>query len=156
MLDKYFINLIVTDTAGQERFKSITEYYYKKADSIILSYDITNRKSFEECKTYYCKKIKELCKPNIKTILIGNKKDLDEMREVTFIEGNDFALSNEYIFMETSCKRNENVYETFEKIIDATFKEKLNEVLIDKKFNENEKIIKKKSINKYKNNCFII
>ena len=78
------------------------------------------------------------------------------MREVTFKEGNDFALSNEYIFMETSCIRNENVYETFEKIIDATLKEKLNEVLIDKKFNENEKIIKKKSINKYKNICFII
>ena len=119
------------DTAGQEFFRALNDYYYWKADSIILSYDITSRSSFEDCKTYYCKKIKELCRPNIKTILIGNKKDLEEYREVTFKEANDFALSNGYMFLETSCLKYENVYETFEKIIVSLYKLDRLKILLD-------------------------
>ena len=90
LLDKYFIRLIIIGTAGHERFRKINEYLYKKADGIILSYDITNKYSFESCKYYFCKKIKELCKPNIKTILIGNKNDLEDERKISFKEGKDF------------------------------------------------------------------
>ena len=146
------------DTPGQERFKTGNEAYYKRSDSIVLSYDITDRKSFEDCKTYYCIKIKELCRPNIKTILIGNKKDLEEYRKVTFKEANDFALSNGYMFLETSCLKYENVYETFENIIEATLEEMQNEKLIIKK--DNSIFLKKEKFHKMKkmekNNCFII
>ena len=60
------------------------------------------------------------CKDNIKVILIGNKKDLEDRRIISFEEANNFALLNNYIYMETSCLRNENVFEAFEKIIEIT------------------------------------
>ena len=50
------------DTSGKEKFKSITECYYKKNDSIILIYDICSKNSFEECKNYFRNRIKEECK----------------------------------------------------------------------------------------------
>ena len=108
------------DSAGQEKFKSIIETCYKKSDCIILVYDISNRSSFYECKNYYCEEIKKRCKINIKVMLIGNKKDLETERQVSFKEANDFALLNNYIYMETSCLLNENVFEAFEKIIEIT------------------------------------
>ena len=152
LLDKYIINLCITDTAGQERFNYINLLYYPKADGIILSYDITNRFSFEECKNYYCETINEKCKTNIKVILIGNKKDLEYKRKVSFEEANKFALSKGYLFMETSCKTYENVYETFEKLIETTFIEILNKDTDNSNsFSESE--IKKKKKN---NNCIII
>lgn len=46
------IRVILYDTSGQERFRSINETYYKKVDSIILIYDISNKRNFEECKEY--------------------------------------------------------------------------------------------------------
>lgn len=121
---KLYNNLMVRmklfDTPGQERFRIICESYYKSSDSIILVYDITQKSSFEECKKYYRNRIKEICKSDIKVILIGNKIDFEDHREVSTEEGYNFALENGYIFMETSCKINENVYEAFEHIIYET------------------------------------
>ena len=108
------------DTAGQEQFKSLTESYYKKADCCLLVYDITKKKSFDECKDYYNQNIKDFCKENIKVILLGNKTDLADQREVTPEEGAAFAVKNDYIFMETSCLKNENVADAFETLIEIT------------------------------------
>ena len=108
------------DTAGQEQFKSLTESYYKKADCCLLVYDITKKKSFDECKDYYNQNIKDFCKENIKVILLGNKTDLADEREVTPEEGAAFAVKNDYIFMETSCLKNENVADAFETLIEIT------------------------------------
>ena len=55
------------DTSGQERYKSLNEHYYKKADACLLVYDISDKKTFEECK-YYSQQIKERCKEDIKVI----------------------------------------------------------------------------------------
>ena len=89
-------------------------------DSIILVYDISSRQTFEECKTYYRDAIKERCKDNIKVILIGNKNDLEEERKVTTEEGYDFALENNYLFIEGSCFKNDCIYEAFEILITDT------------------------------------
>jgi len=89
----------------------------RNADILILVYDITNKNSFELCKNFYRDKIKENCHKNIKVILLGNKNDLDDKREVSTQEGYDFALKNEYIFIETSCLKNENIYEIIENAI---------------------------------------
>lgn len=115
------------DSSGQERFRSLNEQYYNHVDSIILVYDIANLKTFIECKKYFCKKIKEKCKKNIKVILIGNKKDLENKREVSFKEANDFAHLNNYTLMETTCLLNEKVFESFEKIFEIILNEKKNE-----------------------------
>jgi len=125
------VKIIIFDGPGQERYRSMFERYYKKADSIILVYDISYKASFEECKNYFNNKIKELCKENIKVLLIGNKSDKEEKREITFEEGQNLAIENNYFFMETSCLKNENVFEAFEKIIVYT--------AVDKKLEDKKK-----------------
>ena len=132
------VRVILFDTAGQERFRSINEIYYNKNDSIILIYDISRKSTFEECKEYYRDKIKEKCKNDIKVILIGNKIDLEDNREVTTEEGYDFALQNGYMFIETSCLTNENIYDALEAIIYETFLIKNETVLIKMKEEENK------------------
>lgn len=117
--DGSVINVRIMDTSGQERYRSINSIYYKQADCCLLVYDITNQKSFEECK-YYSQQIKERCKENIKVILLGNKADLGIQRQVPSEEGAKFSTENEYIFMETSCLKNKNVADAFETLIEIT------------------------------------
>ena len=107
------------DTSGQERYKSLNEHYYKKADACLLVYDISDKKTFEECK-YYSQQIKERCKEDIKVILLGNKTDLKDNREVSSELGAKFATENEYTFMETSCLNNKNVADAFTTLIEDT------------------------------------
>ena len=76
--------------------------------------------TFDECKNYYNNNIKEKCKKNIKVILLGNKTDLEDQRQVKPEEGAAFALENDYIFMETSCFKNTNVANAFETLIEIT------------------------------------
>ena len=118
--DGSLVNVHTYDTAGQENYKSLTENYYKKADCCLLVYDIANSESFKECKNYYNGCIKEKCKKNIKVMVLGNKTDLENERQVSSKEGADFAVENEYIFMETSCYKNTNVANAFETLIEIT------------------------------------
>ena len=115
------IGCAIYDTNGTDRYKSLNETFYKKADGCLLVYDITNRRSFEQIKDYYIPKIKEKCQKNIFILLLGNKNDMKEKRKVSFEEGNDLALENNYIFKEASCIENENVFESFQNIIENTF-----------------------------------
>ena len=80
--DGSLVNCEIMDTGGQERFDAINETYYRKADCCLLVYDITNRDSFEECKIYYNKKLKEYSDKIIKVILLGNKTDLKDKRVI--------------------------------------------------------------------------
>ena len=98
LADNRILSLEIIDTAGQERFRAINIVYFKKADACILVYDITCRKSFDSCKYYYIERIKEYCKSDIKVILLGNKNDLEERRQVTEEEGKELAISNNYLF----------------------------------------------------------
>ena len=116
--DDSLLNLNIMDTAGQEKFRAMNLRYYKKADCCILVYDIRNRGEFNEIKDYFIVKVKELCKKNVKVILVGNKTDLEDKREISYEEGINLAYLNNYLFIETSCLKNENVYEAFEKIIE--------------------------------------
>ena len=116
--DGSIVNCFIYDTAGQERYKSLCESYYKKAEAILLVYDISNKKSFEIIKKYYCPKIKELCKKNIPVILLGNKADKEKERKVSLDEGVKFSNKENYTFKETSCLKNENVADAFETLIE--------------------------------------
>ena len=115
--DGSIVNVRIMDTSGQERYRAINSIYYRQADCCLLVYDITNKKSFEECK-YYSQQIKERCKENIKVILLGNKADLGIQRKVPSEEGAKFSSENDYIFMETSCLKNTNVADAFETLIE--------------------------------------
>ena len=102
------IKVKISDTAGQERFKSIASNYMKKANGILLVYDITNQKSFIDINNW----LEEITKEeNTKPIvLIGNKCDMNDQREVPTQEGENFAQKYENMhFYETSCKSGDNV-----------------------------------------------
>ena len=118
LADGSVVSALIYDTGGQERYKAINTSYYRAANAILLVYDVTNRTSFDDIKNYYCNKIKELCEKNIPIILLGNKTDMEDEREVSQEEGIELARSNKYIFKETSCVKNENVADAFEALIE--------------------------------------
>ena len=116
--DGSIVNCLIYDTGGQEKFKSINSQYYRKANAILLLYDITKKDSFDEIKDYYSKEIRERCNKNIPVVLIGNKLDLENEREVSQEEAIILAKQENYVFRETSCKTNQNVANAFEALIE--------------------------------------
>ena len=116
------IKVIITDTAGQERFKSIAVNYIKKANGILLIYDITNKQSFENINNW-AQEIKEKTNGSIPMILIGNKTDLEEKRCISEDEGEKFAVNcNDGIsFYETSCKTGKNVEKSINELVNQVY-----------------------------------
>ena len=139
--DGEIVRVQILDTAGAEKFRSLSANYYRKADCCLLVYDITDEYSFNEIKEYFNDRIKELCKKNIPIILLGNKTDLEDKRKVSSEEGANFCLDNGYIFMETSCLKNTNVADAFETLIEITNREAIK----NKNKSENFKITKSKN-----------
>ena len=118
--DGSLVNVKIIDTAGQEKFRALSKNYYKKADCCLLVYDISKKQSFEECKDFYNKNIKDKCQKDIQVIVLGNKSDLEDKREVSSEEGAKFSEENNYLFMETSCLKNTNVADAFDTLIEIT------------------------------------
>ena len=112
------IKLEIWDTAGSERFRAITSKYYKGAMGIILVYDVSERKSFENVGEWMNQIDKETT--DVTKLLVGNKIDLD--RNVMKKEGE--ALSEKYKipFIETSAKEADNVEESFIQIASLVLK----------------------------------
>ena len=117
------VKLKIYDSAGQERFYSMNNSFYSKVDSLILVYNIKDRRSFERC-SYFSDTIKQNTQKNIKVFLIGNKLDCENSREVSKEEGLNYAISNGYFFYETSCKNKTNIQEVYQKLIEETVKAK--------------------------------
>ena len=107
------VKMQIWDTAGQERFRTVVSTYFRGAHGILLLYDVTNRDSFKNLESWLIE-IEKNAKEKVLKILIGNKCDLGEDREITIEEGKAFALRNGMEFMETSAKMNTNVTEAFE------------------------------------------
>ena len=114
------IKIQVWDTAGEEAFQSITKSYYRNAIGALLVYDITKKSSFEHLQKWL-DSVKENSTKNIKIILIGNKIDLEDKREVTFQEGEEFAKKNDLFFLETSAKNFINIKESFNKLTEEIY-----------------------------------
>ena len=110
------INCQIYDTAGQEKYKALNTTYYKRADAVLLVYDITKKKSFENVRDFYIPTIKEKCKKEVIVILLGNKLDLEKNREITTEEGIELAKKENYEFKESSCVHNQNVSGAFESL----------------------------------------
>ena len=112
ILDKV-IRLQLWDTAGQENFLAITRSFYKNSACALIVYDITKRKSFENVMTWI-KECENECSDNIVKVLVGNKSDLSNQREVTKEEAEKVCEEKEMLFFETSAKDGINVKEIFE------------------------------------------
>jgi Ras-related protein Rab-8A len=111
-LDGKRVKLQVWDTAGQERFKTITTAYYRGAMGILLVYDVTDEKSFNNIRTWYSA-VQQHASDNVVLILVGNKSDMVDKRVVSTEQGQ--ALANELgiPFIESSAKTKDNVDKTF-------------------------------------------
>ena len=107
------VKMQIWDTAGQERFRTVVSTYFRGAHGILLLYDVTNRDSFKNLESWLIE-IEKNAKEKVLKILIGNKCDLTDDREIQSDEGKAFALRNGMEFMETSAKMNTNVTEAFE------------------------------------------
>lgn len=106
------VKLQIWDTAGQERFRSVTRSYYRGAAGALLVYDISSRDTFNALANWLTD-ARTLASSDIVIVLVGNKKDLEADREVTFLEASRFAQENDLMFLETSARTGENVEETF-------------------------------------------
>jgi Ras-related protein Rab-1A len=123
-IDDKLIKLQLWDTAGTEKFKSITTGYYRGANAAFIVFDLTSRKSFESVsewiENYY-----KYSNPDYErhVILIGNKSDLKNERIITEDEIDDFAKLNKIKYFETSAKNGENIDESFLFIADKLMKD---------------------------------
>lgn len=109
------IKLQIWDTAGQERFRTITTAYYRGAMGILLVYDITTEKTFDNIKTWI-KNIERHASEDVEKMILGNKCDLEDKRVISTEQGQKLAAEYGVSFMETSAKANINVEEAFLKI----------------------------------------
>jgi small GTP-binding protein len=103
--------MTIWDTAGQEKFKTITQTYYKGAMGIVLTFAVNERKSFEAIDKWM-KQIHENASEDVKIVLVGNKCDLTD-REVQYKEGEALAQRYRIRYIETSALENLNVHELF-------------------------------------------
>lgn len=106
------IKLQIWDTAGQERFHTITTSYYRGANGILLVYDITNPKSFDNI-SKWLRNINEHASEDVERMLIGNKCDMDDKRLISEERGKNVASENGIKFFETSAKDNINIEQAF-------------------------------------------
>jgi Ras-related protein Rab-1A len=101
------------DTAGQERFRTITASYYRGAHGIIIVYDITDEESFLSVQQWLSE-IEKYASENVNKILVGNKADLADKRQVRYEDAKAFADEHGMSFLETSAKEDTNITEAFE------------------------------------------
>ncbi|KAI4351014.1 hypothetical protein L6164_005408 [Bauhinia variegata] len=106
----------IWDTAGQERFRAITSSYYRGALGALLVYDITRRATYESVRKWL-RELREFGNEDMVVVLVGNKSDLGQSREVEKEEGKGFAENERLFFMETSALQNLNVEEAFMQMI---------------------------------------
>ena len=140
------IKLQIWDTAGQERFNSISKSYYRGAHAIILIFSVDNKKSFENVKTWV-NQIKEETNEKITLILVGNKIDLVDKREIMESEGEELANEFDINYYECSAKTGENINLAFNELIKKMVKK------IDKTKDNSTKLILENKQNKKGNSC---
>lgn len=109
------IKVQIWDTAGQERYRSITNAYYKGAKGALIVYDISKKSSFDSVERW-AKEVKIMGDADMYLILVGNKADLNDSREVSSEEGQQKAKSLGIAFIETSAKIAYNIDRAFMEI----------------------------------------
>ena len=120
-IENNIVKVQIWDTAGEERYRSITNAYYKGAKGSLLVYDITNKKSFENVEKWISD-LKANADEDISMILLGNKTDLEDKRVVTTEEGKNKAEFYNLTFMETSALNGNNIQEAFNELIMDVYK----------------------------------
>ena len=102
------ISCQIWDTAGQERMRSIANAYYKNASGAVLVFDIASKQSFSRLGHWLDELKENIRSEDISIILLGNKADLEDNREVALEEAKSFAEASGFFYMEVSAKTNPN------------------------------------------------
>ena len=115
------VRLIIYDTAGQEKFRSLIPMYIREAQIILFIYDISDEESFNSIPKWI-QEVKEVLKEEVVFVLIGNKIDLESQRKVSFEDGKKFAEQNNLVFQEVSAKTGKNFENLFDvQIFEAVY-----------------------------------
>ena len=118
------IKLHIWDTSGQERFRAMTNLYYRDAQVAILTYDIKNEASFTSIEFWIQELKYKVENENMILCLVGNKCDVSQdERKVSTIKGKNFAQENNMIFYETSAKTGEGVKDLFVTIANKVYEQ---------------------------------
>ena len=151
------INLQIWDTCGQEEYRSLITSFYKNSSLAIIVYAIDNIISFNNVDSWI-KDLKQYSNPNIKIILIGNKNDLNDKRQIEFEKGNQFAKDYNFdLFFETSAKSGFNVQNILIDAAKILYLEYMNYVNFKSNISDknNIVIVKKNNEDQRKKKCCI-
>ena len=111
-LDDHSIKMQIWDTAGHEKFRTITTSYYKSAHAIIILYDITQKSSFDHIRNWITE-IDKFGKQGVLKVIVGNKLDLENNRKISKEDAENLALKYGLKLWEVSAKDNTNIEEMF-------------------------------------------
>jgi small GTP-binding protein len=114
--ERHRIQLQLWDTAGQEVFRSVTRGYYRGSAGALIVFDLTTRESFESVEQWL-QDIRDVARADVVTVLIGNKADLTEMRQVGASEAAEFAKRNSMQYFETSAKTGHNIADAVDALV---------------------------------------
>ena len=120
MDEKDIVKAQIWDTAGQERYRSVTKAYYKGAKGALLVYDISRRNTFENIDNWLID-LRTNGDKDILIILIGNKCDLIDKREVSVEEAQTKAELYNIAYMETSAKNGDNIIKAFSELVSQVY-----------------------------------
>jgi len=113
--------LTIWDTAGQEKFRSLTSSYYRGTEGIILVYDVTDRNSFKDIDMWLREISMYATKQDVIKLLVGNKEDLPN-REVSKEEAREFAREKGLaMYIETSAKTKIGIKQAFEELVEKIY-----------------------------------
>jgi Ras-related protein Rab-1A len=145
--DENKIKVTVFDTAGHERFRKINKSYYRNVKGIILVYDITDRQTFENV-TVWMNSILENAEKDklLQLLILGNKFDMIEERNVSTEEGKQVAEKYNALFTETSAKTGENVDSAFNMVIEGILSKENSSIDKVKTSNEKNGAVEKEEI----------
>jgi Ras-related protein Rab-1A len=111
-IDDKSVKLQIWDTAGQEKFRTITSSYYRGAHGIIIAYDITDEASFNHVRGWF-QEIERYAQDNVRKLIVATKCDMENKRVVDRARGQQLADEMGVPFIETSSKNSQNVEEAF-------------------------------------------
>jgi Ras-related protein Rab-11A len=109
------------DTSGQERFRSIMSSYFRSSNSCIVVYDVTKRYTFENVEYWMQEILKHLDIDDISLMLVGNKSDLESLRQVPTEEGEEVARRYGCMFSEVSALNLSNIHATFSQVVSDVY-----------------------------------
>ncbi|XP_044305066.1 ras-related protein Rab-25 [Varanus komodoensis] len=110
----------IWDTAGLERYRAITSAYYRGAVGALLVFDITKHQTYDVVERWL-KELYDHAEATIVVMLVGNKTDLAQAREVPAEEAKMYAENNGLLFVETSALDSTNVELAFETVLRGIF-----------------------------------